>query len=312
MNARHVNLISRYSIRYSVRGGVGLVSLLLTLVFGLGVAHILLKPAEMALTQAKKIGFENLTQEELLDDFINDRGVRRVVDWILTDKAAAESEDAAVQAQAKEDARNWSAHLLNDNPALLSAIMLILLYGWPLMVSMGAFNLFSGDIQSRGLRYHLIRADRSSIYWGRVLGMILTQSFILVAVMSVITAYMAMKLPFYGWGPLTAWGLQGLMALVVLSLPYIGLCAWISASINSPFGALTIISAALGAVPLLALLGQSQWSGLGYINYLLPWGIQHQLFHPEPAVIITTVLACLGYAAVFFYLGQRTFRSRDL
>ena len=65
-------------------------------------------------------------------------------------------------------------------------------------------------------------------------------------------------------------------------------------------------------MPLLALIGQYSWQGLSYLNYLLPWGMQHQLFHYEPAVVISTLLACLGYAVVFFYLGLRKFCSRDL
>ena len=51
MDGRKTLLIAKYSARYSVRGGIGLVFLLLSLTFGLMVAHIMLQPVEMVVKQ---------------------------------------------------------------------------------------------------------------------------------------------------------------------------------------------------------------------------------------------------------------------
>ena len=54
MNRRHTILIAKYSARYSVRGGIGLVFLLLSLTFGLLVAHTMLQPVEMGAIEIAK------------------------------------------------------------------------------------------------------------------------------------------------------------------------------------------------------------------------------------------------------------------
>ena len=48
MKSRHVLLIAKYSARYSVRGGIGLVFVLLSLTFGLLVSNTILHNVELA------------------------------------------------------------------------------------------------------------------------------------------------------------------------------------------------------------------------------------------------------------------------
>ena len=59
-------LIARYSARYSVRGGVGLVFLLLSLTFGLVVANALLSPVEMLMKECDTDGSGEIDFQEFL------------------------------------------------------------------------------------------------------------------------------------------------------------------------------------------------------------------------------------------------------
>jgi ABC-type transport system involved in multi-copper enzyme maturation permease subunit len=316
LKTRHISLIGRYSTKYSIRGGVGLVFLLLSLIFGLTVANALIQPVEAMVVLEKSRGVE-LSPEEAATrikdaDTMTGGMVRSAIGWVLGSGKVQRIEDPDQRAEAEAALETWTDHLLDDHPALLSAILMILLWGWPFVTILGAFNLFSGDIQSRGLRYHLMRADRSSIFLGRVAGMAVSQSVVLLVLVLTIVLYMGGKLPFYGWGALLTWGLQGCVMLIVLSLPYIALSAWISAAIDSPVVSLTAVSMVVGGVPLMALLGRNQWEPMENILYLLPWGTQVHLQHYSLANVLGAMAACLAYAALFLYLGHRHFTKRDL
>lgn len=307
MNSRHVLLIAKYSARYSVRGGIGLVFLLLSLTFGLLVAHMMLQPVEMGAVQIAKhsrSGDKQEATQEALE--IITRQAKPVVAWML--KPSSAEPDGAADAAADQ----WTDFLLEDRPALLSAIFLILLFGWPLVVAFGAFDLYSGDIGSRQLRYQLLRVDRGSIYFGRLLGMLVTFVLVLLLLGTTVTAYMGLKLSFYAWPALIGWAAYGTLALVVVSVPYIALCAWISTAFGSSFASLTIASLVIGGVPLFAMLGGMTHEAASYVNYLLPWGFQMRLFHHEPAQVALAVGGCLLQTALFAWLGHRKFTTRDL
>lgn len=311
MNNRHVKLIGLYSTKYSIRGGVGLVFLLLSLIFGLSVAHSLLQPVELLVKEGAKRGIE-LTREDVVNQIKDERIIRGTVSWVLGSNAIEEIEDPEEKQAAEEELEQWTDHLLDDHPALLSAILMILLWGWPFVTIMGAFNLFSGDIQSRGIRFHLMRADRSSIFFGRVLGMVIAHALVLVFLALTIVLYMGAKLPFYGWGPLLTWGMQGCLVLIILSIPYIAASAWISSAIDSPMVSLIVITLLVGGVPIVALIGRNTWEPLENVTYLLPWGTQVYLQHHSLSHFLAATFGCLGYAAVFLFLGHRHFTRRDL
>jgi ABC-type transport system involved in multi-copper enzyme maturation permease subunit len=309
VNARHVGLIARYGARYSVRGGVGLVFLLLSLTFGLMVAHLTLQSVE----QITKVVGEHArnhdpqaVQKEVLDGLV-DRA-RPVIAWVLTKK----QNDPAAEQRAKAAAETWADYLLRDRPAMLSAILLVLMFGWPLIVSFGAFDLFAGDIASRQLRYQLLRADRASIFFGRLVGSLYVFGFVLVLLGATVAGYMAIKLPSYGAGALFGWAAYGVVALAVATLPYVALCAWMSSAIGSSFAALTIVSLIIGGVPLVAMFGRLTHEAADYVNYLLPWGFQMRLFHPEPLQVALAALGCALQTLLFGWLGYRNFTRRDL
>jgi len=303
LNARHTLLIAKYSARYSVRGGIGLVFLLLSVSFGLMVAHFTLQSVEAGRQLvARELGGEDpRSREEVLRHVSNE--VKRPVAWMLQKSETPE---------AKAEATRWATYLLDERPAILSAIFLILLFGWPLVVSFGAFDLYSSDIGSRQLRYQLLRTDRGSIFFGRLLGMVFTFVAVLVLLGATVTTYIGLKVPVYGWGDLLVWSVWGTAAMLVVSMPYIALCAWISASCRSAFASLTLTSLVIGGVPLFALLGRLYHEAANYVQWVLPWGFQMRLFHFDVAQVGLAVGGCALQTAVFLWLGHRKFVGRDL
>jgi len=302
VNRRHLGLVAFYSTRYAVRGGTGVVFLLLVLVFGLLVANTLIEQVEKlersaGSAEAAKAQFEHVV-----------RSMKPLVEWAIGGREDLPT--TPEEAAASEDP--WASYLLERRPALLSAILLVLVFGLPLTIACGAFNQYSGDVSTRGIRFLLLRTERANLYLGRFIGMVVFTALANAAVLVIVLLYVGIALPYYGWGELLAWGAWGLVALVLLSLPYIAVCGWISASVDSPFGSLSICALAIGGVPLFALIGGIWTKYARYVNYLLPWGVQNNLLHYEALRVVLAALACLGYAAVFLAIGYRHFSRRDL
>jgi ABC-2 family transporter protein len=299
----HLRLISLHSMRHAIRGGSGLVFVLVTLVTGLCVAQAVIGPLELAQRGFGEMGLSGgETPEE-----IKEVG-RAVVGW-----AIGESENPiALPGLKPSEERPWTTYLLDDHPALLSIIFLILIFTLPFLVPFGAFNQVSGDAQSRGLRYLLLRTERSSIFLGRFIGTTLFAVVVMGLLVATIALYLGLKVRIYDPGALTLWSLRGYLALAILTVPYVALCAWISACIDSPFGSLTISNLIVIGVLLFAAIGTISHESFRAVLFLLPWGLQNHLLHPSPLHFVGATLACAGYTAVFLYLGHRHFLRRDL
>src|SRR5688572_31640841 len=156
--------------------------------------------------QRDRSGVEPAITAEMLSDLAEQ--ARPAVRWAVSSQAT----DGAVPGRDPR-ADEWADYLLQDRPGILSAIYLILLFGWPLVVSFGAFDLYAGDIGSRQLRYQLLRADRSSIFFGRLLGSVLTFVAVLAMLGVTVVVYMGCKLPVYSWSSLVAWGAYGTLEI---------------------------------------------------------------------------------------------------
>ena len=317
IDPRQLGLICNHSLRHSMRSGSGLVFVLLALFFGLVVAHAVISPIEALASfgASPPAGFPAQNGNFPISDSAADverqvvQFARPVVDWLLS---PPESDDPARQREAEVKTERWTNFVLDDRPALLSAILFIMVFGMPLLISFGAFNQTSGDIGNRGLRYQLLRTDRANIYYGRLLATAILTVAVQALVVATVALYLGFKVQIYDGMAIVGWSLQGFLALVLLSLPYVAVCSWISAGNDSPMVSLVLCKLVIGGILLLAVVGQFFWEPLYFVLYLLPWGIQNYLLAPDMATVGLTAAACLGYTAAYAWLGARKFRTRDL
>ena len=292
IDRRHLALVSRYSLRNSLRGGAGLVFLLIGVLFALVVANAVITPVEQMIHQAKEAGFEG-EPGEVVDKMV--KVGRPVIDWALG-----------------ESSSEWSRYLTEERPALLSAIFLILLFGLPFLVPLGAFNQTAGDIGSRGIRYLLLRTERDNLFFGRFIATAIFTIAVMVVSIAAIALYVGLKLRLYPAGDVIVWSLHGALAVSVVSLPYVALCAWISARNDSAMLSLVVISMIIAGVLLVSFIGSKTVEAVSYVKWLLPWGVQNQLLAPSLGRVALAIAACLGYTAAFLFLGHRYFSRRDL
>jgi len=293
IDTRQLGLVCAHTMRHSLRSGSGLVYFLLALFFGLIVANMIISPFELVVQRSGEATPAQVEQSII-------QVARPVVEWAIA------PDDPG------PDTTAWVDFLVDGRPALLSAIFFILLFGTPLLIPFGGFNQTSGDIGNRGLRYLLLRTARSNIYWGRLLATIILAVGAQVLVIATIALYLGLKVRIYDGMAITTWSLQGLYALSILTLPYVAVCAWLSAANDSPMTSLVVSNAVIGGVLLVAFVAQFQWDGGHWIAWLLPWGVQKQLFRPELLRVLLAGGACLLYTAFYAWLGARRFRTRDL
>lgn len=308
VNARQLRLVCRYTLRHSLRSGAALVFLLLALFFGLTAANAIVSPFEAAVAENQRIGVAP-DAAALERTIVNLPFVRAAVEWVI---APRKSTNAETQRAAERRTSEWASYLLNDRPALLSAILLIILFGTPLLVPFGAFNQTAGDIGNRGLRYLLLRTERANIYYGRLLATAGFTILVLGVVVLSIAAYFWLKVRVYDPVDVATWSARGWFALAIVSLPYVALCAWISATRDSPMASLAICNAVVGGVPLAAFIAALSWPPAANLAYLLPWPIQNQLLAEGAARVLAVAGICLAYTVLFTWLGARTFEKRDL
>jgi hypothetical protein len=296
VDGRHLRLICAHTMRHALRGGSGLVYFMLAMFFGLIVANAVISPFEIMVRQSGQSDPAQIEQN--ITGF-----ARPIVEWAIT-RGNADSVAAGTTA--------WVDYLLTGRPAMLSAIFFILLFGMPLLIPYGGFNQTSGDIGNRGLRYLLLRTERPNIYVGRLIATMILTVAVQILVVATIALYLGLKVRIYDGSDITTWSLQGLFALSVVTLPYVAVCGWLSASNDSPMVSLVVSNAVIGGVLLAAFLAQLRWDGGHWIAWLLPWGVQKQLLRPELSIVLLAAGACLLYTVFFAWLGARKFATRDL
>lgn len=298
-DAGHVAILIRSHAKYAIRGGSGLTFVLLVVMLGLIVAGMLVEQLESIRKQVELDHGASVGREDFVTLAVEHVAKPVLKNWL----GSGERRDAQVK------------YLLDERPALLSAMFLILLALEPFMVAFGGFNQLSGDIANRGLRYLLLRTGRVNIVVARLVGTFLFSALTSLFTIAVVIAYLGMRYDLYSWGNLAGWGLYGWAALNLFSLPYLSLCTWISTAIGSPFAALAIAQIAVG-IPIVLVKWAQLLIGarfdLAWLDRITPWGWKFDLFHPDVAVVGLGTAVMLGFFAAFLSLGIRNFLRRDL
>jgi hypothetical protein len=130
--------------------------------------------------------------------------------------------------------------------------------------------------------------------------------------LGVVFLYLVFKADFYSPASVGLWLLHGYFALALLALPYIALCSWISAAMDSPFLALVVCQLiALFPIVFVAFATGID-SSLQYLGYVTPWPLKFKLLHHNPLQLAGAALAMVLFTVLFLGLGMRHFQRRDL
>jgi ABC-type Na+ efflux pump permease subunit len=293
LNLKHIWTIAKYHMRFSLRNGSGIVFLLLAIITSLIVASAFISPAE-AIVEATNANLQDsgLDASKVIQEIGESNEAEGAINWLL-------------------DEKDQGKYLLQEKPALLSCIMLIMLMLLPYLVCFGSFNQTSGDIANRGLRFLLLRTERPNIYIGRLLGTILFCLSTVIITVFLLVLYIQLKLDIYQGLSLWIWSFQGVLAFFLVCLPIIALCAWISSCIDSPFGSLALCLLAV-AFPGIFFYFAGSALGIDSLDKLWPTGWKFGMLNSHLGTVSLTALVLLAFTALFLWIGMSKFQKRDL
>jgi hypothetical protein len=295
LHADHVGLVARYGMRFAIRTGSGLSTLLAVLIIGLGAAAVTFRPVELLMEQAPGLGHDRGEVATEVERVASSRSVARVVTEVTGSKGAQVD------------------YLLRDNPALLTAIFFILIWIMPLLACLNGNNQTSGDIGNRGLRYLLLRTERPNIFLGRFLGTLAFLAASLVILLVLLVTYVGLKFGIYPLGAMAWWGLQAYGAFLAMALVYTALCAWISSAFDSSGGSLVLcLLATVFPIVFVKMAAGAFRQEDDAWDKVLPWGWKYDLLSHDVGTRLIAYAVMLGFTLLFLTLGARTFRRRDL
>lgn len=296
----HLNLIARHSLKHGLRGGAGLVSIALTLMIGLVLSQCAVGPLETVDKIVAKAERGGTDQHEYAKKEANKQLIvlaSQVMKW------TADPSDEQLE------------YLTEDKPAMISVLLVLLFFATPLFGCLGGFNQTAGDIGTKGLRFLLFRTERANIFWGRFLGTLAFTAMVNLLLFVILGIYMAAKIKVHPAGDTLMWMAQGYLRLMVFTVPYVALCAWISSAMESAFGALAISLLVAFFAPLIfGFIGGVMGAGeqIKYFQLITPWGYKYWLLEPMGLKFFGGILVMSGFSALFLWLGHRNFSRRDL
>ncbi len=282
-------LVTNFGLRHALRGGAAVLFVVVFLGSGFMIANLFISPLESMLKDSPRRA-EAMLESEMASDTIG----------FITG-----ADDATCD------------YFVKEQPAVLSAILLLLAALMPFFAGMAGFNQTAGEIGSRGLRFLLLRTDRRSLFIGRFLAALLFSSAGLVLLVLAVVSYMVLKLDIYPGIELVSWGAQGFIALWFVLLPHLAMMAWISALLDSALMAFTVGTAAVG-LPVVLLKGVASavetagGASIAWLDRLQPWGWKFDLLSPSFGMRALAVFMMLLFTAAFLWLGLRSFQRRDV
>jgi hypothetical protein len=256
-NLRHIFFLTRVYGRAVLRSGAGLLFLNMFLFSGLIIASVMIdtvKPIQQSLEEREKRNAEKAQKEEhrripqrpQTKEDVYRVFHRAIVAWFIGVKDEGDGQPGA---------HPFLDYLMDEQSPILSSYFIILLACIPFTSCMAAFNQYTGDIGTKGLRYLLLRTERINIFLSRFLGTLLFVNVISFAMIFAVVAFIVLKFPPATAGDtvsLFAWGFRGWFAVFVFGLPYLCLCSWISTLLDTPIVSLILSYLAVG-FPILVL-----------------------------------------------------------
>lgn len=202
-------------------------------------------------------------------------------------------------------------HLFLDNPATLSAFLLLALTLLPLFVLWGSGDQTASDIGNKHLRFLIPRCGRLEIYVGRFIGAIIFITIFHLIIVAIATAISSFTDP-NGVAASFGFGLRTAFIVLLYALPYVAFMALAGALTGSaPVAVLTAISTYVIVAVFANLLSMS-WPQAEWIGYLLPAPLKPQLLTGDTKTLLMAGAGLLGYTVVYFLAGWQIFRRRDI
>lgn len=281
---RHIRLLCAAHVHNTMTGGRGITFLILFAILGAVIALVILSPLSQL---ADLAGASFQTEMAALTE--------PVLGWWID----AGGNDARVK------------YLLHDNPAMVSAILVVLTGFMPFVTVAASANQLSRDITNKGLRYMLLRTERINILLSRFLGSWFIVSAATLVLVLAVGVYSGLSFESVGLLDALTWSLRGWFALTWVALPYVALCTLISCVIPVPAASGILAFVLAGVTPILLTRLASDF-GTPWLPKISPWAWKYRMLDPAIGDVALTAGLMVVFALIPLVVAIRFFGKRNL
>jgi len=219
------------------------------------------------------------------------------------------------------------AHYVARIPTSLLIFLQITVWLSPLLVALLGFDVFSGELQHRSLRFWTVRARRSSLFLGKLLGLWALVGLIAL-VLNALAGAVALVRGYVSPGDLVTWGALFWFVVFVIAGAWAAIATLISACFRTPILALLTTFATFFVLWLVSLGGiavrlrQPTEGGfaaaaaahqqMAWYEYLYPNAYQTLLLSAEAGRVFGAVAVLLAFVALTAAAGSLLLQRSDV
>ena len=293
VNWRQVGFMTLADLRRTLRGGSGLFFLFVIILVGWILLAIVTNPLDRLVLEEGSGMLAQASPAVITQQIAVFFGP--VIAWWID--APSEYADPVV-------------HLITARPAVMSLFLIMFAGFIPFTSCLVGCDQMAADLANRHARVILLRTGRVELMLSRFFGVVLFSALVSLVLVLFVAGFIATKLPGFDPMLLLLWGLQGWMALVVISLPYLALTSWLSLVVRSP-GMVFILSLLVTTAFIVITKILAGQFGLPWLEKFSPWGWKYGLFHPDMSVLLTSLSVLLLFAFALLGLARYNLVRRD-
>lgn len=202
--------------------------------------------------------------------------------------------------------------LVQDHPPALLLFFSSALFFTPFLAMMGSFDQTASDIRIRGLRYVLLRTDRTSLYIGKTLGALSVFAALSLLAVMLVGVLLAMTDGGLGGAGGVVYLARIWASVVVFAVPFVALMGLTNALTGHPYLALGLGFGIQFAVWLLATIGGNYVDALAHVQLIFPTAFKYHLVSDGMGDVVQALAQQAAFTAVVFTAGWLAFRRRDV
>jgi ABC-type transport system involved in multi-copper enzyme maturation permease subunit len=245
-------------------------------------------------------------------------GADRAKANVDTNEAFAALKKQAIE-QATGDA-SFAAYVAGIPSSLLVFLHVTVWLG-PLLVALLGFDLMSGELQHRSVRFWTVRTRRWSYFTGKTLGLWATVGLITL-VLNIIAGIVGVARGYVTFGQLVTWGLRFWLVAMVIAGTWAAIAALISSLFRTPILSLLTTFLTFFMMWLVSVIGfvarakdmleTGVAKDMTWYEYLYPNSYNTLLLSPETTKVLTAAAVLVGFVVVANAAGAALFQRRDI
>ncbi len=204
------------------------------------------------------------------------------------------------------------SQLVQSHPPALLVFFAAALFFTPFLAMMGSFDQTASDIRVRGLRYVLLRTDRTSLYVGKSLAALAVFAALGGVAVLLVGGLLTMTDSGLGGAAGVAYLVRIWATMVVFATPFVALMGLTNAITGHPYLALGLGFALQFAVWLVATVGGHSIEALTGAQLAFPTAFKYHLLSDGASDILPALGVQAAFTAVVGLAGWFAFRRRDV